>query len=151
VTGVAAGTATITATAQGASGTASVTVANATGGTRCATSNAISTITPTTAGTTINGALTSTDCTLSDGTFADIYRLTVTVSTPVQIDLTSTAFDAYLVLFDASLGGVAEDDDSGGGTNSRITRTLAPGTYYIAANAFDVGVTGAYSLTVKIP
>jgi hypothetical protein len=45
---------------------------------------------------------------------------------------------------------VDEDDDSGGSTNARITRTLPAGTYFIVAEPFgDYTSHGAYSLVTK--
>jgi hypothetical protein len=118
----------------------------------CSVASAISTITPAAgAGTTITGSLAPTDCALSDGTLADVYKLTVTGTVNLQIDLSSTSFDAYLFLTTSAFSTIVDDDDSGGGTNARIVRSLTAGTYYIVANAFDVGAQGAYSLTVKIP
>jgi hypothetical protein len=85
-------------------------------------------------GQTINGALTTTDCTLNDGSRADLYTLTVATSQAIQIDMTSTAFDAYLIVYGATGNIVTGDDNSGGGQNARVVRTFAPGTYYVAAN-----------------
>jgi len=100
-------------------------------------------------GQTINGGLTGSDCLLGDGTSADLYRLTLTAPRSVQIDMTSTAVDSYLVLFDLAGAGIASDDDGGGAPNARIVISLAAGTYVIAANSFDVGETGAYQLRVQ--
>ena len=66
------------------------------------------------------------------------------------IDLTSTRFDAYLRLDDATGNQLAEDDDSGGGTNARIQfRPRTPGTYRIIATTFEPATFGAYSLTIR--
>ena len=51
----------------------------------------------------------------------------------MDVRLTSSAFDAYLLLLDAKGNLVDQDDDSGGGTNARINRLLAPGSYYVVA------------------
>ena len=51
------------------------------------------------------------------------------------------------MLLDVKGAVVAEDDDSGGGTNARITMPLAAGTYYIVATPFgDYTSGGAYTL-----
>lgn len=122
--------------------TLSVTVTNP----ACTMSNAVAT----TLGATVNGTLATSDCILpSDGTYADVYRLTLATNRAIQVDLASSAFDAYLVLIDANGTVVAEDDDSAGGSNARIvTGTLAAGTYYVVANSFAIGETGAYTLTI---
>jgi hypothetical protein len=59
------------------------------------------------------------------------------VGQTVTVDMTSTAFNAYLFLLrpDGQTD-VEQDDDSGGGTNARITFTLdQSGTWYIIANS----------------
>jgi hypothetical protein len=45
---------------------------------------------------------------------------------------------------------VGADDNSGGGTNARITRDVVAGeTYFIGANSLLGGVTGAYQVSVQ--
>ena len=121
VTGVADGTATITATSESKSGTASIRVLS-----RCSTVLA-STIT---VGQTVNGSLAVSDCKLPDNTYADGYRITVTAATNVQIDMTAS-FDTYLALVELLPNGTlvdraVNDDISDADTNSRITFTLQP-------------------------
>ncbi len=101
-----------------------------------------------TLGTTVTGSLTATDCEFQDGTKVDLYRFTITTTRQVVITLRSSAFDAYLILFNAAGTGIEEDDDSAGGTDSRITATLPAGTYVIAANSFEPA-TGSYTLTTQ--
>ena len=145
VTGVAAGgPVTITAASSGKSGTASITVSVD----PCAASI------PITIGQTLSGTLSSTDCAFDDGSFVDMYRLAVAASARVQIDVSSTAFDAYVILFevqaDGSLVAVAFDNDAGPGADARIVQTLAANTtYLIAANSLLDGRTGAYSVSVQ--
>ena len=98
---------------------------------------------------TVSGTLTSTDCTLSDGTYADFYSLTLTAGTTVQFTLTSSAFDAYLALFDANGAVLSTDDNGAGGTNARITRAMTPGTYYMMANSAAIA-TGGYQLGLSV-
>lgn len=143
VTGVAEGIATITATSEGKSGTATITIQDL-----CSASLAQAIA----VGQTKNGALGPGDCQLSDQSYADVYVFTINLPTNVQIDLVSTAFDAFLFLFAEvadTLEYVDDDDDDGGGSNARIVAPLAPGTYYVVANSFDGGETGAYDLSVS--
>jgi hypothetical protein len=73
------------------------------------------------------------------------------VTTDVIISLSSSDFDAYLILArveSGSLVAVAEDDDSGGGLNSQLAVQLPPATYLILASTFDPGETGSYSLSL---
>jgi hypothetical protein len=95
---------------------------------------------------TIDGTIADTDCKLSDGSYADPYVLTLTASTTIQVDLSSTAFDTYLLVTDAQGNEVAHDDDGGGGSNSRIRLTLAAGSYAVWANAYEPNKFGPYTL-----
>jgi hypothetical protein len=152
VTGVTEGTATITATSETKTGTASIRVFD-----RCSTA-----IAPVIAvGQTINGALATTDCKLIDDTYADGYAIMVAAATNVQIDMTAS-FDTYLSLIEfvnnfpvehAVNDDIDPDDPADPNdpfnTNSRITFTLQPNVqYYILANSFDQNVTGNYTLKV---
>ena len=155
VTAVGEGTATITATADGRSATASIRVFS-----RCSTIFAV----PIAVGQTINGALTSTDCKFDDpdNTYADGYAITVTTATNVQIDMTAT-FDTYLYLVEllptgnlvlrAQNDDVDPDDETDPNdpvdTNSRITFTLQPNlSYFILANSYEANTLGDYQLKV---
>ena len=97
-------------------------------------------------GEAVTGSLTSDDCRLPDGSYADRWALTLGSATTVRIDLTSDAFDPYLLLTDAANNVVASDDDSGTGSNARIEAALPAGTYIVWANTYAAGQTGAYSL-----
>ena len=103
---------------------------------------------PYTLGSTVNGTLTATDCTFQDGTYVDYYGFTLGAPGQITITLRSTDFDAYLVLFSATSQVLEQDDDDGGGDDAQIVRTLAPGTYYIAANSFQAA-TGGYTLSTQ--
>lgn len=154
VTGVADGTALITATSEGRTGSATIRVFNP-----CSTELAPLI----TVGQTVTGALSTTDCKLTDNTYADGYSITVSTATNVQIDMTASSFDTYLVLLellnDGSLVQRAFNDDVDPDdpanpndpvdTNSRITFALQPNlAYFILANSFDENVTGNYQLKV---
>ena len=66
----------------------------------------------------------------------------------VRIDLTSSDFDAYLHLQDEDGKTLAEDDDGGDGSNSRIVYKIKkPGTYKLVVTSFDKKLS-AYNLTV---
>jgi hypothetical protein len=68
---------------------------------------------------------------------------------PYVIDLMSKQFDAFLRLEDAAGKQLAQDDDSGGGTNARI-RFKAPssGVYCVIATSFGLE-TGMFDLKVR--
>ncbi|SOD42556.1 tyrosinase family protein [Nitrosovibrio sp. Nv4] len=44
---------------------------------------------------------------------------------------------------------ITEDDDSGPGTNSRITRNLGSGTYYVRVRHYSSSSVGGYSISVR--
>ena len=104
---------------------------------------------PIACGATESGSLQTGDCVLaSDNTFYDQYSIQGQAGLQVIIDAKSTALDMYLVLLDPTGEAVAENDDGGGGTDSRITYTLnQAGTWTIIVNSFLVG-TGNYTLSV---
>jgi tyrosinase len=58
--------------------------------------------------------------------------------------------DVVMKLFgpDSQTEFVAEDDDSGPGTNPRISADLLPGTYYVQVRHFDPSSTGNYQIKV---
>lgn len=153
VTGVGDGLTTVTATADGKFASANIRVFGP-----CSTALA-----PViTVGQTIDGTLATTDCKLTDDTYADGYAIQVTAATNVQIDMTAS-FDTYLVLLELSPAGTLiqsafnddidpddpNDPNDPVNTNSRILFTLQPGVlYFILANSFDANVTGDYQLKV---
>jgi hypothetical protein len=145
VTGVSAGgPVTIFATSSGKSGSAAVTV----------TSSPCDASTPISIGQVVSGSLSAADCILDDGSYMDLFRLPVATNGRIQVDVTSTAFDAYLILFiqnpDGSKVAVGADNNSAGGTNARIVRDVLAGeTYFIGANSLLPGVTGAYQVSLQ--
>lgn len=85
-----------------------------------------------------------------DESFVDQYRVSLPVGGPLTVQLDSVDFDAYLFVTDDTLGQiVAQDDDSGAGTNSLLADLpLGPGAYRILATSFSEGEIGAYTLTL---
>lgn len=99
---------------------------------------------------TIQGSLSSADCVLDDGSYADFYMFSATGNEHMTVNLSSTAFDTYLGVAHETGAWVAEDDNSGGGTNSRIVADLPlGGNYIILANSFLPAQTGAYTLSLS--
>jgi hypothetical protein len=64
----------------------------------------------------------------------------------VTFDL-SAPVDTYLYLLDASGNVLAQDDNGGGGTSSRITFTLSSGTYKLVAATFTAGMNAQFALS----
>lgn len=88
---------------------------------------------------------------LSDKSYYQEFTFTGQANQVVQIDLTSTEFDTYLLVVDSEHNLVGENDDiAPGNSNSQLVVTLpADGTYTVVVNAFDSTGQGAFSLTVR--
>ena len=84
--------------------------------------------------------------------YARYYTFTLPEEAEVAIDLTSSV-DTYLYLRSGSItSGTAlhsNDDIESGNTNSRITATLAAGTWTIEATTYSTNATGSFSLSVS--
>lgn len=101
-------------------------------------------------GVPITGTLTSADETLSDGSFFKVFQFEGRAGQKVVIDMRSTEIDPYLVLFDPRSNKIAEDDDSAGDSNARISTTLpTTGTYTFYTNSYEVGDAGSFTLNAK--
>ncbi len=75
--------------------------------------------------------------------------LEVSAGEVYEIILMSPEFDAYLVIEDEAGLTIAEDDDSSGSTNSKVTLPVAEdGTYTIVVKSYDDYTGGAYTLTI---
>jgi hypothetical protein len=96
------------------------------------------------------GQLEPGDRQMQDSTFADIWMFQGTAGQRITIDLTSENFDSYLQLLDASGNRLAEDDDSGGSLNARISFTIpANAQYQIVVNNYgNSRRMGVYTLLV---
>jgi hypothetical protein len=114
-------------------------------GTPCATCP----VAPIDCGGTVSGALVLGDCALGDGSLIDIYRLVLPGPRVVAITHVSQEFDAFLFLVNDICDVLATNDDcSPGDLSSCLTLTLPAGTYFIVANSFAAGETGAYDIRV---
>jgi hypothetical protein len=101
-------------------------------------------------GQQLQGRLEPGDQQMQDSTFADVWMFQGTAGQTITIDLTSDQFDSYLQLLDASQNRLAEDDDSGGNLNARVTYTIpANAQYRIVVNNYGSSRrTGLYTLWV---
>jgi len=81
-----------------------------------------------------------------------IFQVRLKADVTYVIDMVSRdpkALDPYLVLQDAARNTLAEDDDSGGNNNARITyRVPADGVYRLRATSFNAG-RGPFTLSVR--
>ena len=103
----------------------------------------------------IRGSLSNDDF-VFDESFLDLFQFEVVNTTTVQIDLSSSHFDTYLLLVeilpDQSLGNMVLENDnrSPSTTDSRIQQSLPPGTYWIGVSSFFAGETGDYSIDIAV-
>lgn len=108
---------------------------------------AITTVSP--AGGVYRGTLDAADRVRDDGSLYDTYALQGAAGERLVVTLESSDFDAYLTVISPGQS-VTNDDDSGGGTDSRVELTLTEsGTWTIMANAYRAGDDGAYVLTIE--
>lgn len=97
---------------------------------------------------TVSGSLSGTDCRVNER-YVNAWTVTLDRQTEVTVQLASSAFDAMLGLLDADGAIIRWDDDGGPGSNSLITATLRPGTYFIYATSFYPGAIGSYQLMIQ--
>jgi hypothetical protein len=100
---------------------------------------------------TLDETLSSTDCDAGGGSFGDDIIVFLREGEQLDVTMMSTAFDAKLFLFGeiASNDFFVSDDNSGGGTNARLTFT-APVTDFFELRPTSAlsGKTGAYTLSI---
>lgn len=103
-------------------------------------------------GTPVQGRLTvDSNVFPGDNSYFDAYTFTGRAGQRIDITMSSRQIDTYLILLDPDGRDVAQDDDGGGGTNSRIVATLpADGTYTVFANSYGEGEVGNYTLQAAI-
>jgi hypothetical protein len=106
-------------------------------------------IEPLEVGVTVSGSLADTDCPQETWWYADPYEFNPTSAVTLQIDLTSTDFDAFLYVTDANLRFVAFDDDGGTGSDAQVVHTFPPGSYIVWASSSLDFETGDYELSVQ--
>lgn len=100
-------------------------------------------------GQTVNGSLATSDCALSDGSYADFYEFPGTNGQDITVTMRSNSVDSYLALLDPNDTDVQENDNSGGGNDARLTYHLSSsGQWVIAAGSYSSGETGPYTLTL---
>ena len=104
-------------------------------------------------GQTASGELSSNDGQRRSGKFEDVYMMDGHRGQRVQLDLSSDAFDSYLVVTGPEGFNLANDDQDGADTlNSRIILQFpTDGAYRISATTFRSGETGAYRLQASAP
>jgi hypothetical protein len=95
------------------------------------------------------GTLGPGDETQQDGSWYDAWPTQLDDGARVVFLLESDDFDTYLTVV-APGGERTSDDDSGGGTNSRVELTAhESGTWNVLANSLRAGENGTYRLTIE--
>ncbi len=81
----------------------------------------------------------------------EFYSFTGNARDQITITLTSNQFDTYLGLLSSTDVVLAEDDDGGGQTNSRIQFVIpSSGIYIIAATSYQNEGSGTYTLSLNV-
>jgi hypothetical protein len=99
---------------------------------------------------THTGELTDSDPRVEqDNSPYDDYTFEADQGWTITVDMQSEAFDTYLWLIGPNNTSLAQDDDGGEGTNSRITYTAPErGRYTVRANSYDGEGRGAYTVHI---
>ena len=94
----------------------------------------------------------------ADSTWYDVYRLTITATTDVNITMEAdnqADLDSYLLIYPAAGGQELDENDDieSGNTDARVQTTLEPGCYIVVAGSWqgdEAGETGGgYTLTAS--
>jgi trypsin-like peptidase/pre-peptidase len=97
------------------------------------------------------GRLTSSDSVYSDSTYYQLWSVSPPAGRTVTINLSSSDFDAFLLVRGSDLPSALSNDDAGPGCDARISHTFpSSGPYTILVNtAGRHWATGAFTLSVS--
>ena len=99
----------------------------------------------------VTGILDAEDPKRSDESWYEGWSIDAQMGDRAVFLLKSPDFDAYLTLVSPT-GRAFNDDDGGGGTDSRIDMTFdEAGRWTVVANTLNAGDTGGYTLSVERP
>ena len=99
------------------------------------------------AGVEGRGTLSADDSEGPDGSYVQAWALLLRAGEEVTAELTSSDFDAYLLVMGPGLESELSDDDGGGGCNARITFTAPEdGEYRAIVGTAELGGTGEFVL-----
>lgn len=102
-----------------------------------------------TPGRAARGTLRSGDFQRQNGQFFDRFQFEGRAGQAVQIELTSSSFDTYLIVRGPDGGGEENDDISDSDRNSRVVYTLPTnGLYDVYVSSYSRGESGDYSITL---
>jgi S1-C subfamily serine protease len=102
-------------------------------------------------GSPVQGVLSSSSGVLSsDNSFFNAYTFEGQAGQQVTIEMTSRDVNPYLILLRPDGSDLAQDNDSAGDRNARLTTVLPEtGLYTILANTFEPGETGRYRISAS--
>jgi hypothetical protein len=104
-------------------------------------------------GESVSGVLSQDDVRRRSGKFEDVYVLQGHRGQRVDLRLSSSDFDAFLIVTGPEGFNLVNDDEEGAeGLDSRLIVELpSDGAYRIAVTSFRPGETGAYRLSARAP
>jgi hypothetical protein len=106
-------------------------------------------------GQNVAGELSPNDAQRRSGKFEDVYTVQGRSGQRLQLDLSSSAFDSYLVVTGPDGFNLANDDAEGGPSGSLDSRLIlqlpADGAYRVSVTSFRSGETGPYRLRASAP
>ena len=108
----------------------------------------IDTITLGTYGKTLDGSITHNEWLMPRGTYADVYRFTLTTATAVRVNMMGDGFKPYILLREITNAMSAASDTSIAGNNAEVRASLPAGTYEIRATSAALEGGGPYRLWV---
>lgn len=95
------------------------------------------------------GELTQDDAMERDR-YYDVYGFQPDAQVTAEVTLSSSAFDAYLFVYDADGSLLAENDDvAESSVDAAVTLTFVPACYRVEVTTFDEAATGPYTLRVE--
>ncbi|HEX9951182.1 MAG TPA: pre-peptidase C-terminal domain-containing protein [Rubricoccaceae bacterium] len=99
---------------------------------------------------TFRGELDARDQRLSSGEYTEVHTFDGDAGEPVRIEMTSSAFDTYL-LVESPSGEQVENDDYDGAQDRSVVEFTMPesGRYRVTATSYRADETGAYTLRVS--
>ncbi|WP_072620220.1 CHAT domain-containing tetratricopeptide repeat protein [Spirulina major] len=98
----------------------------------------------------IDGQLTADSPVYDDGTYYNLYPLTVQAGDSIQVDLISTEFDGVLKLYDSEGQNLAQNNNGGEGNNAKLIETIpTEGDYAIVVLTDQPGAMGRYQIRAQ--
>jgi hypothetical protein len=102
-------------------------------------------------GDTVTGEISTDDCPRGNGTFMELWELTIDEPTAVTVELASVEFEPLVFILDGGCGQLAVGDDCAAGNpdGACASAWVQPGTYFIAVTTVDDQGSGAYDLLIN--